>query len=142
MHLRRVAIRNYRSLVKADLVLGRITVVIGPSDSGKSNLIRALRDWAYYTTAQDISTWGSGSPVRVAVAIGEKDKVVFEKLIKLTTPETKQATKGSSAKYVHKDAETGEIRQFEKIGRTVPQEIIDLTGIQVIRRATATRSRC
>ncbi len=38
-----VAVRNWQSLRSVDLVLGRFTVIVGASSSGKSALLRALR---------------------------------------------------------------------------------------------------
>ena len=38
-----LAIRNYRSLLKLVVPLGRLTVITGPNGSGKSNLYRAVR---------------------------------------------------------------------------------------------------
>lgn len=130
MHLRKVAIRNYRSLVKVDLTLGDITVVIGKSDVGKSNLVRALRDWANYTTATDIATWGKGV-VRIAVAVGEQHKVVFEKTFSTVKKEDKIRLK-AKARFVLKDAETGSVLSYEKVGRSVPEEIQVVTGLREV----------
>jgi predicted ATPase len=41
--LRKVAIRNFKSLGKADIQLGRLTVLVGRNGSGKSNFLDALR---------------------------------------------------------------------------------------------------
>jgi predicted ATPase len=41
--LNTLAIRNYRSLLKLVVPLGRLTVITGPNGSGKSNLYRAMR---------------------------------------------------------------------------------------------------
>lgn len=124
MTLRRIAIRNYRSIVKAELNLGKITVVIGPSDTGKSNLVRALRDWAFAATGNSMITKG-GNTCRVAVAFGARHKIVFEKVIK-------DQGRGSM-RYVVRDGETGETQSYEKIGRTIPVEIQDLTGIRPVK---------
>lgn len=117
---RRVAIRNYRSIVKADLKLGRITIVIGPSDTGKSNLVRALRDWSYNCTSKTMITKGK-TTARIAVAIGDATKVIFERCLR--------GTKRGSARYVVRDGETHEVQSYEKIGRTVPHEVTAITGV-------------
>jgi predicted ATPase len=39
----RLALRNFRSFRRADVSLGRLTVLVGPNGSGKSNLLDALR---------------------------------------------------------------------------------------------------
>lgn len=41
--LKRVSIKNYKSIGKADISLGRLTVLIGRNGSGKSNFLDALR---------------------------------------------------------------------------------------------------
>lgn len=41
--LKQVSIRNYQSLRALDLLLGRVTVITGHSDSGKSALVRAIQ---------------------------------------------------------------------------------------------------
>lgn len=123
MKFRRLAIQNYRSIRKADFNLGQITVIIGPSDSGKSNVIRALRDWCYNAVGTGMITKGK-SVCRVALAIDETHKVVFEKSLR--------DTKRGRARYVMKEGETNETLSFEKIGRTVPEEIQRVTGIRLV----------
>lgn len=117
---RRLSIRGYRSIVKADLKLGRITIVIGPSDSGKSNLVRALRDWCYNCTSKTMVSKGK-KVARIAVAIGHATKVVFERSLRGTTR--------GSARYVVRDGEDHEVSSYEKIGRTVPHEVTEITGV-------------
>lgn len=123
MKFRRLAIQSYRSIVKADLKLGHITVIIGPSDTGKSNVIRALRDWCYNATGTGMITKGK-KVCRVAVAVGEDHKVVFEKSL--------EDTKRGRARYILKDGITHETLSFEKIGRTVPEAIQEITGIKLL----------
>src|SRR3990172_10455436 len=41
--LRRVRIRNYKSIAGCDVQLGRLTVLVGRNGSGKSNFLDALR---------------------------------------------------------------------------------------------------
>ncbi len=79
--LRRLAIRHYRSIVRCNLQLGLITVVVGPSDAGKTNIVRALRDWAYNVGGYGFVSQGS-SETRIAVAVSGHHKVMFEKSIK------------------------------------------------------------
>lgn len=43
MSIEQLTIRNWQSLRRVDLVLGRLTVVVGASSSGKSALVRAIR---------------------------------------------------------------------------------------------------
>jgi predicted ATPase len=41
--IRRVKVRNYKSLEKCDVQLGRLTILVGRNGSGKSNFLDALR---------------------------------------------------------------------------------------------------
>jgi predicted ATPase len=41
--VRRLALRNYRSIAACDLTLGPVTFLVGPNGSGKSNTVDALR---------------------------------------------------------------------------------------------------
>jgi len=117
-HLRKVGIRNYRSIAKANLRLGEVTVIIGPSDCGKSNVVRSLRDWAYNVSGADFVTLGS-EQTRVAVAVGDDCRVLFEK---------KVYPRGCKGRYAV-DRHGEETVSYEKIGTNLPQEVSDVTGI-------------
>ena len=41
--VRRLALRNYKSVGNCDVALGRLTVLVGPNGAGKSNLLDSLR---------------------------------------------------------------------------------------------------
>jgi predicted ATP-dependent endonuclease of OLD family len=45
MALERLVIENYRSIERLDLALGALNALLGPNNSGKSNILRALRPW-------------------------------------------------------------------------------------------------
>ena len=119
MHLRKIGIRGFRSIVKANLNLGQITVVIGPTDSGKSNVVRALEAWAFNESGGGFITVGR-QQCRIAVAVGSDHLVMFEKSLR--------GKKGAGA-YVVVDSRAGTTERFEKIGVTVPVEVSDLTGV-------------
>lgn len=42
MYITRIRVKNFRSLVDAEIVPTNYTVLVGPNDSGKSNVLRAL----------------------------------------------------------------------------------------------------
>jgi len=59
--LRRLEIRNFQSLESVDIPLGRFTVITGPTSSGKSAIIRAVRMLARNARGTDYITWGASS---------------------------------------------------------------------------------
>jgi putative ATP-dependent endonuclease of OLD family len=42
MTIRRICIENYRSIENLDLELSSVNALVGPNNSGKSNILRAL----------------------------------------------------------------------------------------------------
>jgi DNA repair exonuclease SbcCD ATPase subunit len=58
MSLTRLEVRNFQSLRKVDLDLGLFTVIVGPSSSGKSALMRAFRALASNVRGSGVITRG------------------------------------------------------------------------------------
>lgn len=58
MSLSRIEIRNFQSLRRVDLDLGQFTVIVGPSSSGKSALMRACRALASNVRGSSVITRG------------------------------------------------------------------------------------
>lgn len=56
--LNRLSVRNFQSLRKVDLELGTFTVIVGPSSSGKSALMRAFRALAANVRGAGVITRG------------------------------------------------------------------------------------
>jgi DNA repair exonuclease SbcCD ATPase subunit len=54
----RVEIRNFQALESVDVVLGTLTVFVGPNDLGKSALFRAIRAAAEARSGNDFVTFG------------------------------------------------------------------------------------
>lgn len=119
--LSKIGIRGYRSIQKVNLRLGNVTVVIGPSDSGKSNVVRCLHDWAFNATGSSFISHGSDT-VRVA-AVVDGYTVVWEK-----------SRKGQNhpSRYVVVPP-VGEAASYEKVGRNVPPEVQAITGFREVR---------
>jgi len=67
-----VNITNFQSLVKADLDLGKLTVIVGPSSSGKSAFLRALRILARNTSGPAHVTYGATASAVTAEFDGHK----------------------------------------------------------------------
>lgn len=57
--IERVEVRNWQSLKKVDLELGGLTVIVGPSSSGKTALMRALRALASNVRGTSFITQGA-----------------------------------------------------------------------------------
>lgn len=56
--LTRIEVRNFQSLKKVDLDLGRLTVIVGPSSSGKSAVMRAFKAVASNIRGSSVITRG------------------------------------------------------------------------------------
>lgn len=110
--LKRVRIIDFQSLHDVDLELGRFTVIVGPSDVGKSAVIRAIHSAVVNRSGQDFIRSGTKE---------SKVALVFEDGVLAWL-------KGGSTTY-----KLGK-KSFEKPGRTVPQEVAEflrLGDIQV-----------
>lgn len=106
--IEKIAIRNWQSLRSVDLELGRLTVIVGPSNSGKSAFIRALRAAASNVRGAGHITRGAKSAA-VTVHTGEA-------IVTLERTET-------SGLYRVVDVTTGEERVFTKLGGSVPEAV-------------------
>lgn len=104
--IRRVTIRDFQSLHRAVLDLGRFTVITGESDVGKSAVLRALRYAATNQIGQDFVRHGAD---KCGVQIDFADGA------------TVAWVKGETAEY-HL-AGDGQTRKFGRFGRTVPAEV-------------------
>lgn len=105
--LDRLKVSNFQSIEEADISLGALTVIVGPSNSGKSALLRALR-----AVARNVN---SPSAVRVG-------KTSFAASV-----ETNGITVGiergkGQSKYWTADAEGNE-QAYTKAARAVPDDI-------------------
>lgn len=109
----RLEIRNFQSLRQVDLELGRYTVIVGPSSSGKSAVIRALRAVASNVRGSGTITRGQKSS---AVTVRTDDDVVT-----LERTET-------SGSYRLVDA-AGRETVFTKLGGGVPDQVTKALGI-------------
>lgn len=87
MKLRRLRIRNFRSVVDADIEIHDYTMIVGANNAGKSNIIAALR--AFY---EDIKHSGDDIPKM-------KDVQVDESWIELTFNLNEDEWEGLADKY-------------------------------------------
>ncbi len=75
--LNSLSIRNFQSLRKVDLELGQFTVIVGPSSSGKSALIRACKALASNVRGSGVIT--RGQKVAAITATTEQAKVTLSR---------------------------------------------------------------
>lgn len=106
-------IRNFQSLRKVDLSLGKLTVIVGPSSSGKSAVVRALRTLTSNSRGGSFITHGARKTlIQAVLAAGE---VVFIR-------------EGSGSSY--RLARSGQPQQVHtKLAGGVPEAVSGLLGL-------------
>lgn len=100
---------------------GQLTVIVGPSDSGKTALLRALR-WLYYNTPQGcdfIRVRANIARVRIDYADGNSV--------------TRERSRKGSNRYEIGSQENAEPDRFEGFGNTVPLEVQEITGVRPVQ---------
>jgi len=111
--LERLEIQDYQSIKDIDLVLGRFTVIVGPSGNGKSSMIRALKALAFNQVGHRFINHKSQKAwVRLTLDGGKT--VEWEK------PRDKSATY------------TSDDQVYTRTGRAVPEDIENVLGIRRI----------
>jgi exonuclease SbcC len=120
--LNRIAVRNFQSLRSADITLGRLTVITGPSNSGKSALFRAFillarnaRGTSYITNAEK----------SCSVMTGTDDWAV-------------QITRSASSRGKNEyqtATRDGEPRKDTKLGGQVPAQVSELLALSDVNFA-------
>ncbi len=113
--IERIEIRNFQSLRSIDLELGRYTVIVGPSSSGKSALLRAIRAVASNVSGDSVITRGATA---CAVTVRTADAAV-----------TLEHSRGAW-RYRLVDGQ-GE-REYSKLNRSVPEDVTRALGIDPV----------
>lgn len=117
MIIESIAIENFQSHVNTVLEpapAGQLTVIVGPSDSGKTAIIRALR-WNYYDIprgADFINVKANAARVTVAGTNGA------------------QVTRERSRKGYNRYVANGQ--KYEGFGSEIPAEVLDATGVRPV----------
>lgn len=111
--LAQVAIKNFQSLSEVNLELGRFTVIVGPSSSGKSALLRALRVLA--SNGRGSAYVSHGAKI-ASVRVGDQDW-------------TATLERGEGHGVYHLLSGQQE-RTFSKFGTGVPPEVTQVLGIE------------
>jgi predicted ATPase len=114
--LRQLRARNFQSLADISLDLAPLTVIVGPSNSGKSAIVRALRAVATNSRHANFVRRGA-KDAELWLALEETDGTI--RAVKLTRG------KGTST-YRTWCLGDKEYQEFAKIGTQTPREIADL----------------
>lgn len=115
--IERIEVRNYQSLYDVSLDMARFTVIVGPSSSGKSAFMRAIRTLASNT--RGTSYISHGKEQASITARGEGWVVSLER------------GKSNAYRVVRDGAE----ETYTKLGGAVPEAVTSLLGIQPISDA-------
>lgn len=118
----RVLIENFQSHVRSELAFDRgLNVIIGPSDNGKSAVLRAIR-WALYNEPRGSEFMRSGArECRVSVLMSDGAEIVRELLVTKTGA-------ASRNRYTVRWPE-GQPQVFEGFGTEVPAEVLKAHGM-------------
>lgn len=121
--MKRLTIENFQSHQKTVIEFapaGGLTVIVGPSDTGKTVIIRALR-WLFYNQPQGMEFVRTGASfARVTLEFGSGHKVIRERTVST-----------NRYKIVAPGADTPEV--FEGFGNNVPLEVQEITGVRSVR---------
>lgn len=114
--IKQVLIENFQSHARSKIEFGSgLNVIVGPSDHGKSSIIRALR-WALFNEPRGADFIRTGeSECRVTV--------------ELSSGTTITRSRSSSKNRYILNAPNGAEQVFEGFGTTVPKEIVDAHGM-------------
>lgn len=106
--LKSISVQNYQSLEDVTVELGGLTVIVGPSNTGKSALIRAVQALCFNQSGTDFMTRGK-----------DKTSITIE-----ADGNTVNWTKGKSAAYDLNG------QSYSRMGTTVPVDIQEALGIR------------
>lgn len=120
--LEQVTIRNWQSLVNVDLLLGRFTAIVGPSSSGKSALMRALRAVASNVSGTDKITRGQKT---AAISVRTDTHLV-------TLEHGRFSNDTAPGWYYRLLPVGGTEERYTKLNRAVPQAITDALRIDPV----------
>ena len=122
-YIKKIILENFQSHKNTEMEFGPdLNVIVGPSDSGKSAIIRGLK-WVMYNEP-------SGD---FFIREGEKECRVTLELSDGTLLQRYRTKSKNGYKLIDN---SGNENIYEGIGLTVPQEIIDVTGIRKIKLDT------
>ncbi|GAB6875606.1 AAA family ATPase [Thermaerobacter litoralis] len=119
MKIRRIRLQNFQAHEDTSLDLAPgLTVLVGPSDSGKSAVLRALR-WVYLNQPAGLEILRAGaSQVRVDVELEDGTRVIRER------------SSATNRYVIERPGQEPEV--IEGFGRDVPAPVLDVLGIRPV----------
>lgn len=121
-HIKEIELENFQSHKRTLIGLagaGQLSVITGPTDAGKSTIIRALR-WLFY------NDWASGY-----IRLGSDQatvSVLYSDGWRVARTRTRS---GAVNRYVVTDPD-GEVQVYEGFGLKVPLEVQQITGVRPV----------
>ncbi len=112
----RLLVTNFQSVENADIEVGGLTVIVGPSNSGKSALVRALKAVSRNVNAPS------------AVRAG---KTAFTASVRSGDTTVSIERGKSQSTYRVSSYSTGDEQVYTKAGRSVPEEVQRTLGLPV-----------
>jgi predicted ATP-dependent endonuclease of OLD family len=122
MALERIVIHNFQSLKQVDIELGRFTVIVGASSSGKSAFMRAVRALASNVRGSSMITVGEKS--MSVTAYTDSNIVTLQRA-------------GAVGKYLVVDRATGIEEKYSKLAQKVPEDVSAALRIQPVTKDQA-----
>lgn len=114
----RLRIEDFQSLAEVDLELGRLNVLVGPTGRGKSAIVRALESMCFNPALPKDGSYVRRGQKECLVLVEDEDGTIVSWV------------KGPQPLYVLIDEEGD--HEFTKLGRGVPDEIVDALGVRDI----------
>lgn len=114
-----IEIKNFQSHSHTKLEFDEgVNVIIGPSDSGKTAVIRAMK-WIFFNEPSGTDIIKKGETLaKVTLKFNNGYKII--------------RGRDKSKNYYEIISEDDEVQRFEGFGLNVPQEVVDITGINKI----------
>lgn len=124
--IKQLSVRNFQSLREVDIELGGFTVIVGPSSSGKSAILRAARALVSNAKGASFITTGA-TQTRIAVVLDDGIEV-----------ELMRGKENSYAigEYLQEDREPGAVLSFTKLAGAVPPEVSNVLRMQPVKASS------
>src|SRR5260370_34788448 len=84
MRIARLVVKNFRSIEALDVTLGQVSALIGPNNSGKSNILAAIhrvlgRDWVRVSDFSEDDVFGKDSSRDINISLTFAPPLEYQK---------------------------------------------------------------